>query len=158
MRSRYVVLFDLTTRSDRPSVVHVNRTTSEELQAMYDDGIEDIEFPTAICSITDPHEKHLIPGTWRQQCPGVVAAILAMEGVERSVCRHDHRPIARRTDRGPQAKWFHNDDRGGRGCADGISEAEPLIIDADSFCTPVGAADGYNELGEPSGYAHRSAG
>lgn len=36
-----------------------------------DDGIEDIEFPTAICSVIEPHDKHLIPGTWRQQCQGI---------------------------------------------------------------------------------------
>lgn len=42
------------------------------MASMYDDGIEDIEFPTAICPITEPHVKHLIPGTWRQQCQGIV--------------------------------------------------------------------------------------
>jgi hypothetical protein len=129
------------------------------MSGTYDDGIDDIEFPTAICPIAEPHAKHLIAGTWRQQCPGVVAAVLVVEGVERSVCRHDRRPIARHADRGPQAKWFHNDDRGGRGCADGSSDAEPLIIDVSSFYAPAaGDADRYNELGEPSGYVHRSAG
>lgn len=126
---------------------------------MQDDGIDEIEFPTAICPITDPHEKHLIPGTWRQECPGITPAVLVVQGVERSVCRYDRRPIARRTDRGPQAKWFHNDERGGRGCADGINEAQPAVLDADSFYTPAaGDADRYNELGKPCGYVHRSAG
>lgn len=32
---------------------------------------EEIEYPTAICSITEPHAKHIISGTWRQQCPGI---------------------------------------------------------------------------------------
>jgi hypothetical protein len=48
--------------------------------------------------------------------------------VEHAICRHDGLPIARRTDRGRHAKWFHDD--GGRGCADGVHEAEPDIIDA----------------------------
>lgn len=30
-----------------------------------------IEFPTPICPITEPHAKHIIPGTWREQCNGV---------------------------------------------------------------------------------------
>jgi hypothetical protein len=38
---------------------------------MYDDGIEGVEFPTPICPITEPHAKHRIPGTWRDECPGV---------------------------------------------------------------------------------------
>lgn len=38
---------------------------------MYDDGIEEVEFPTPICPITEPHAKHRIPGTWRDECPGV---------------------------------------------------------------------------------------
>lgn len=29
------------------------------------------EFPTPICHITEPHEKHRIPGTWREQCNGI---------------------------------------------------------------------------------------
>lgn len=31
----------------------------------------EIEFPTPICPITEPHAKHIIPGTWREQCNGV---------------------------------------------------------------------------------------
>ena len=38
---------------------------------MYDDGIEEIEFPTSICPDTAPHAKHRIAGTWRDECPGV---------------------------------------------------------------------------------------
>lgn len=47
------------------------------------------------------------------------------EQVERGICRHDARPIARRTDR-PAARWVHDDERGGRGCADQTTEAEPV--------------------------------
>lgn len=49
--------------------------------------------------------------------------------VEHGRCRHDGRPIARRTDR-PRAHWVHNDERGGRGCAGGRTEAEPYVIEA----------------------------
>ncbi len=38
---------------------------------MYDDGIDEVEFPTPICPLTEPHPKHRIPGTWRDECPGV---------------------------------------------------------------------------------------
>jgi hypothetical protein len=38
---------------------------------MYDDGIDDIEFQQAVCIKTQPHAKHRIAGTWRDQCPGV---------------------------------------------------------------------------------------
>lgn len=41
-----------------------------------------------------------------------------------SVCRHDRRPIGRRTHR-PDARWWHLDARGGRLCADD-TEATPL--------------------------------
>lgn len=33
--------------------------------------IDDIEFPTPICSDAMPHAKHRIPGTWRDGCLGV---------------------------------------------------------------------------------------
>ena len=32
--------------------------------------MEDIDFPTPICHIEEEHRKHIIPGTWRTQCPG----------------------------------------------------------------------------------------
>lgn len=44
--------------------------------------------------------------------------------LENGLCRHDGRPIARRTDR-PRAQWFHADIRGGRVCAGGQTAAEP---------------------------------
>lgn len=44
---------------------------------MYDDGIEDIEFPTPVCPDTAPHAKHRIVGTWREECPGVKATASA---------------------------------------------------------------------------------
>lgn len=36
---------------------------------MHEDA-EEIEFPTAVCPTAEPHPRHLIPGTWRKQCPG----------------------------------------------------------------------------------------
>ena len=35
---------------------------------MSDDGID---FPQAVCIDTQPHAKHRIAGTWRDQCPGL---------------------------------------------------------------------------------------
>ena len=49
----------------------------------------------------------------------------AADQVERGICRHDARPIARRVDR-PGASWVHDDEGGGRDCADQATEAEPV--------------------------------
>lgn len=38
---------------------------------MPDDDIDDIEFPKAVCINTQPHPKHRIAGTWRDECPGL---------------------------------------------------------------------------------------
>jgi|SRR5689334_703169 len=35
----------------------------------------DIEFPEAVCTNSQPHGKHLIAGTWRSECPGVVTEV-----------------------------------------------------------------------------------
>jgi hypothetical protein len=45
-------------------------------------------------------------------------------GAELSICRHDRRPIGRR--RAGNGNWHHVDGRGGRGCADTDTEAEPI--------------------------------
>lgn len=50
--------------------------------------------------------------------------------VEHGICRHDARPIARRTDR-PGASWVHDDERGGRGCAGQATEAAPVTTTID---------------------------
>lgn len=46
------------------------RRTEEQIMTINPNGTE-IEFPTPICPITEPHAKHIIPGTWREQCNGV---------------------------------------------------------------------------------------
>jgi hypothetical protein len=53
---------------------------------MYDDGINDIEFPTPICPITEPHPKHLIPGTWREQCNGVEGPAVQHNATDEHPC------------------------------------------------------------------------
>lgn len=53
-----------------------------------------------------------------------VVADDASPDTQLSVCRHDRRPIGRRTHR-PDTRWWHLDARGGRLCADD-TEATPL--------------------------------
>lgn len=62
-----------------------------------------------------PHGEALINGT---------ATV-----IETAVCAFDGRPIARYANRRPSAAWHHDDERGGRVCADGEHQAAPLVIE-----------------------------
>jgi len=53
---------------------------------MYDDGIDEIEFPTPICSDATPHAKHRIAGTWREECPGVEGPAMQHYGTDERPC------------------------------------------------------------------------
>lgn len=62
----------------------------------------------------------------------------AEPAVERAVCHFDQRPIARRTDR-KGAHWHHDDERGGRVCAGGLTQATPAVPAGADFYAPVWA-------------------
>jgi hypothetical protein len=50
---------------------------------MYDDGIEELEFPVSICPDREAgrvHGPHRIEGTWREHCSGVEASEDAERG------------------------------------------------------------------------------
>lgn len=53
---------------------------------MYDDGIEEVEFPTPICPLTEPHAKHRIPGTWRDECPGIQGPQIQHNATDEYAC------------------------------------------------------------------------
>lgn len=53
---------------------------------MYDDGIDEIEFPTPICPDATPHAKHRIAGTWRQECSGAQGPAVEHNATEEYAC------------------------------------------------------------------------
>lgn len=38
-------------------------------------------FPQPVCPITEPHVRHRIPGTWRDECPGVDVCVRCGETI-----------------------------------------------------------------------------
>src|SRR3982751_4212226 len=56
---------------------------------MYDDGIDEIEFPTSICPDREAgkvHPKHRIAGTWREECPGVQGPEVQHNATDEDAC------------------------------------------------------------------------
>lgn len=82
--------------------------------------MDDTEFPQAVCSNDQPHARHRIDGTWRQECPGIAA-----ESTRVNICRlvrhgkhgwswlatesYDHVEVSLewRTDEDGTGLWYH---------------------------------------------------
>jgi hypothetical protein len=90
----------------------------------YDQPITGTAYHAAVLAVID----RVIGDEELPELDGTGMPLTNPAAMEHAVCAHDGRPIARRLDR-VNAHWHHDDDRGGRVCGGGKTEAEPLVID-----------------------------